>query len=67
VAYTTTTNIVEKLNLKLSKGIVVCALADVLKMKWSQSDKTSISPHKFKKYFGQLNTVFSGRTQEDAH
>jgi len=51
----------------MSDGVVVCALADLLKMKWSKNNKTSISPHKFKKYFGQKKPIFSGKSQEDAH
>ena len=47
--------------------MVLISFADLLKQKWANNDLKTVEPAKFKRHFGEKNTIFSGAQQEDAH
>jgi ubiquitin C-terminal hydrolase len=49
------------------EGVITFALSDLLKRLWRSGDEKCVSPFKFKKYFGDIHTMFQGKTQEDGH
>lgn len=58
----------QNVNFDQKDGIVVAAFSDLLKSLWNkESNAMSVFPRKFKKAFGEKNTQFLEKTQEDAH